>query len=111
MYAVIRTGGKQYRVSPGDVLNVELLDTPKGEEVVFDQVLLVKEGDNLRLGAPIVEGAHVKAVVLRTAKSKKVLVFKYKRRKGFKRLRGHRQWQTTVMIKEISLRTGGDYGT
>lgn len=101
MYAVIRTGGKQYRVSAGDILDVELVGVPGGQEVVFDQVLLVKEGDSIKVGRPILEGYRVKGQILREGKARKVLVFKYKRRKGFKRLKGHRQWQSTVRIQEI----------
>ncbi|MFN3534690.1 MAG: 50S ribosomal protein L21 [Desulfatiglandales bacterium] len=101
MYAVISTGGKQYRVSPGDLVDVEKLDGERGQEVVFDQVLLLKEGEGIKVGNPVLEGVRVKGVVVRTAKARKVVVFKYKRRKGFKRLRGHRQWFTTVRISEI----------
>lgn len=102
MYAVISTGGKQYKVSPGELINVELLDLPKGEEVLFDKVLFLKEDDTVKIGNPVVPNAVVKGVVVRSAKGKKVLVFKYKRRKGYKKLRGHRQWYTTVRIKEIT---------
>ncbi len=96
MFAVIETGGKQYIVKEGDVIRVEKL-SHEGEEVEFDKVLMV--GD--RVGSPYVEGAKVKGAVLRDARSKKIIVFKYKRRKGYHKKQGHRQWFTEVKITEI----------
>ncbi len=105
MYAIIETGGKQYRVQEGQTIKVEKLPKPAGETVEFDRVLLLSDTDNVKVGTPYVEGAKVTAKVLETAKDKKVLVFKKKPRKGYKRLRGHRQFYTKVQIENIS--TGG----
>lgn len=101
MYAVIATGGKQYRVSEGQVLNVEKLGLGVDENVVFDQVLLVG-GDNVKIGSPIVEGATVTAKVLGETKGKKVIVYKYKRKTGYHKKNGHRQKYTTVQIEKIN---------
>ncbi len=96
MFAVIETGGKQYIVKEGDVIRVEKLPESEGE-VVFDKVLMA--GD--KIGTPYVEGATVKGELIRTAKAKKIIVFKFKRRKGYKRKKGHRQWFSEVRIKKI----------
>ncbi len=102
MYAIIQTGGKQYRVAPGDVLRVERLPGERGDEVKLDQVLLVTDDlGSVRVGAPLVENASVKGQIVRQGKAKKVLVFKKKRRKGYKRTQGHRQLFTAVQIQEI----------
>jgi len=101
MYAVIETGGKQYRVEEGAVLKVEKLDIPVGETVKFNKVLMVRSDDATMLGEPYLEGAEVTAKVLETAKSKKILVFKMKPRKGYRRLKGHRQYYTKVLIEKI----------
>jgi large subunit ribosomal protein L21 len=106
MYAVIRTGGKQYRVANGDVIKVERLAGEVGETVAFDQVLMVggdHDGASPRLGAPLVEGARVTAEVLEQAKAPKVIVFKKKRRKNYRRKHGHRQLQTVLRIQDIAL--------
>jgi len=102
MYAIIETGGKQYRVSEGDVLKVEKLDIADNETVTFDNVVLVSDGDKVSCGTPYVAKATVTADVLKTEKGKKVLVFKKKMRKGYKRLKGHRQQHTSVKITKIS---------
>lgn len=102
MHAVIKTGGKQYRVTEGDEFNVEKLGVDKGEEVVFDQILAVGEGENLVIGRPLVEGASVKAQVVTNGRDRKVIVFKKKRRKGYQVKRGHRQHFTRVRITEIN---------
>jgi large subunit ribosomal protein L21 len=102
MHAVIKTGGKQYRVTEGDEFNVEKLGIEKGEEVVFDHVLAVGEGENLVVGRPTVEGASVKATVVTNGRERKVIVFKKKRRKGYQVKRGHRQHYTRVRITEIN---------
>jgi large subunit ribosomal protein L21 len=96
MFAVIETGGKQYIVQEGDVLRIEKLPNEKGE-VEFDKVLMV---DN-KVGAPYVEGAKVKAELVKTAKAKKVIVFKYKKRKGYRVKKGHRQFFSEVKITKI----------
>ena len=101
MYAIIVTGGKQYKVSEGDVLFVEKLEAAEGEAVKFDQVLAVS-GDNTVIGTPVVEGASVDAKVVAQGKSKKVIVFKYKPKKGEKTKKGHRQAYTKVQIEKIN---------
>lgn len=102
MHAVIKTGGKQYRVKSGDELDIEKLSQDKGSEVVFDQVLSVGEGDDLTIGQPLVAGASVKANIVTHGKRKKVIVFKKKRRKGYQVKRGHRQQFTRVRITDVS---------
>ncbi len=102
MYAVIETGGKQYRVSEGDTIKIEKLDTPQGEECVFDKVLLYKDDNELIVGSPYVEKVKIIGEVLETKKDKKIIVFKYKRRKNYRRKKGHRQWYSKVKIKEIA---------
>ncbi len=101
MYAVIKTGGKQYKVSPGDVIRVEKLPGEPGEEIELNEVLLVGEGENLKIGQPLVEGAKVIATILDQGRSKKIIVFKKKRRKNYKKKRGHWQYYTELQIKEI----------
>jgi large subunit ribosomal protein L21 len=101
-YAIIRTGGKQKKVSEGDVLNVEKLEGEAGAEVVFDDVLLVNSGGDLKVGTPNVDGASVKAKILEQGRDKKIHVFKMKRRKKYRRLQGHRQAFTRVEITAIA---------
>ncbi len=102
MYAVVETGSKQYRVTPGDTLEVELLDTAKGKEVIFDKVLLVADGDKVTVGQPTVAGAKVTADVVEARKAgDKVIAFKMRRREGYHRTIGHRQKLTLVKIKNI----------
>ena len=102
MHAVVKTGGKQYRVQPGDVLKVEkIADAVEGSEYIFREVLAVGEGDSIRVGAPKVEGAAVRATVLENGRHKKVIVFKKKRRKGYKKKRGHRQHFTKIQITGV----------
>ncbi len=102
MYAVIRTGAKQYRVQPGDKLEVELLDGENGKEIVLDDVLLVADGDNVTVGKPTVAGARVTAEVIEAdQKAKKVIAFKFRRREGYHRKRGIRAHHTILKIKEI----------
>lgn len=103
MYAVIKTGGKQYKVSQGDVLKVEKLDADPGDEVALSQVLMVVNGDDVTIGNPVVEGASVKARVVEQGRAKKVIVFKKKRRKGYKVKNGHRQPFTAIEIQEVSV--------
>lgn len=102
MYAVIVTGGKQYKVSEGDTLFVEKLGTEEGENVTFDKVLIVGDGEKVTVGTPVVEGATVEAKVLKNGKSKKVYVFKMKRKKNYRRKKGHRQPFTKVEITKIN---------
>ncbi len=103
MYAVIETGGKQYRVQAGDVIDVERLATVSEEqpEVVFDRVLMVDDGGDVRVGDPVVEGAQVSGVLVRPIRGRKVTVFKMKRRKGYRRKNGHRQDLHQVKIENI----------
>ena len=100
MYAIIKTGGKQYRVSEGQTLRVEKLQAEEGK-VNFDHVLLVGGGEGLKIGAPTVEGASVEAEVVRDGRSKKIIVFKKKRRKGYHKKQGHRQAFTEIKITQI----------
>jgi large subunit ribosomal protein L21 len=101
MYAIIQTGGKQYKVEPGDQLKVEKIPGDPGTQVHLDQVLAVAEPEDLKVGTPLVENAVVKATILRTARDRKILVFKKKRRKAFKKKQGHRQWYTLLKIDDI----------
>jgi large subunit ribosomal protein L21 len=103
MYAVIKTGGKQHRVSEGDVLKIEKLEGQKGDTIVFEEVLLVSKEDQTRVGTPVVEGAKVVGEIVNQGKGPKIIIFKKKRRKGFLKKTGHRQPLTEVRIKEISL--------
>ncbi|MBP3359290.1 MAG: 50S ribosomal protein L21 [Clostridia bacterium] len=102
MYAVIVTGGKQYKVSEGDTLFVEKLGTEEGESVTFDKVLIVGDGEKVTVGTPVVEGATVEAKVLKNGKSKKIYVFKMKRKKNYRRKKGHRQPFTKIEITKIN---------
>ncbi|GAT35070.1 MAG: 50S ribosomal protein L21 [Verrucomicrobia bacterium 61-8] len=101
-YAVIQTGGKQYRVAEGDVIEVEKLDFDAGAEAKFEEVLLVSNGSNLSIGTPLVQGAAVVAEVVEQIKDDKVIAFKYKRRKGYHRTVGHRRQLTKLKIKTIT---------
>ena len=101
MYAVVKTGGKQYRVSPGDSIEVEKLPYEVGEQVELDEVLLVANGSGTQIGRPLVEGAKVKATVTRQARGRKVIIFKYRPSKRYRRRRGHRQHFTRLRIDEI----------
>jgi large subunit ribosomal protein L21 len=103
-FAVIRTGGKQYRVTPNSVLKVEKLEAEAGATVTFHDVLAVgSEAGGLTLGGPTVPGASVSATVLEQTRSDKIIVFKKKRRKNYRRRRGHRQLQTVLRIREIAV--------
>jgi large subunit ribosomal protein L21 len=101
MYAVIKAGGKQYKVSPGDVVRVEKLGKEAGTTVEFDEVLALNNDQNLVVGSPLVANARVSGTVVETGKAKKVLIFKYKRKKQYKVFRGHRQRFTAVKIDAI----------
>jgi large subunit ribosomal protein L21 len=101
MYAVIAAGGKQYRVEEGDVLRIEKVNGNVGDEFSFERVLLVADGENLTVGRPVVENAVVKAHIVEQDKNRKVIVFKFKRRKGYRRKQGHRQPYTAVKIDNI----------
>ena len=101
MYAVIQTGGKQYRVKSGEQLKVELLAAEVGATVSFDRVLMLGEGDGVRVGAPFLDGAAVKATVVAQGRGEKIRIFKLRRRKHFAKTQGHRQGYTEVRIDEI----------
>ena len=103
MYAVIKTGGKQYRVQPGDVLVVEKLAGEVGSAVKFDQVLAHGEGGDLTVGAPLVDGAFVHATLIETRKGEKVKIFKKIRRQGYRRTRGHRQTETVLRVTGLEI--------
>ena len=101
-YAVIETGGKQYRVAPGDTIDVEYLDVVPGDEIDLDRVLLVVGEDGVTIGSPVVPGARVRAEVVGWERAKKIIVFKYKNKVRYRRKTGHRQDLTRLAIKEIS---------
>lgn len=103
MYAVFKTGGKQFRAEPGRKMRVPVLDNEPGETVTFEEVLLASDGESVSVGAPLVDGASVKAEVLRHARDKKVIVFKRKRRKGYRKKQGHRQGFTEIRVSEVVL--------
>ena len=104
MYAVIETCGKQYKVSEGDIVFVEKLDVNEGEKVTFDKVLLLSDGDKVKVGTPTVKNAKVEATVVEHGKAKKVLVYKYKAKKNERKTQGHRQPFTKIKIEKISQR-------
>ena len=101
MNAIIVTGGKQYKVSEGDVLFIEKLEAEAGETITFDQVLAILDGETATFGAPVVEGASVTATVVKNGKGKKVRIFKYNPKKGYRKRQGHRQPYTKVQIAAI----------
>jgi large subunit ribosomal protein L21 len=102
MYAVIKTGGKQYRVSAGEKLKVESLPAEVGSEITLDQVLMVGEGDSVKMGTPMLAGASVKATVVAHGRGEKVQIFKMRRRKHYRKSQGHRQNYTEIQISGIS---------
>lgn len=102
MYAVIETGGKQYKVQEGDVLFIEKINAEDGAAVKFDKVLALSNDNGLAVGTPVVDGASVDAKVLKSGKSKKIIIFKYKSKKGYRRRQGHRQPYTKVEIAKIN---------
>jgi large subunit ribosomal protein L21 len=102
MYAVVKTGGKQYRVSAGEKLKIEQIAAEVGQEIVLDQVLVVADGDALKMGTPLVSGATVKAKVLSQGRGDKVHIFKMRRRKHYRKSQGHRQNYTEIEILGIA---------
>ena len=102
MQAIIVTGGKQYNVSEGDTLFIEKLDVNAGDAIVFDQVLAIVDGENTKFGTPVVEGAKVDATVVKNGKGKKIRIFKYTPKKGYRKRQGHRQPYTKVEIGKIT---------
>jgi large subunit ribosomal protein L21 len=103
MYAVVSTGGKQYKVQEGETLSVEKLPGEEGSQISFDRVLMYSDDENLTVGKPVIENAVVSAHIIEQGKSKKILVFKYKRRKRYRRKQGHRQAFTKVKIDSIAV--------
>ena len=101
MYAVVNTGGKQYRVEKGETLRIEKIPGEVGSQVTFDKVLMVTDGENVRVGQPLLEKAAVQASIVQQDKAKKIIVFKYKRRKRYRRKQGHRQPFTAIRIDGI----------
>lgn len=102
MHAIIETGGKQYKVAEGDVVYIEKLDLNAGDALKFDRVLAVLDGDKATFGAPVVEGASVDATIVKNGKGKKVRIFKYNSKKGYRKRQGHRQPYTKVEIGKIN---------
>lgn len=100
MFAIIKTGGKQYKVSEGDIIKVEKIEAEAGDKIEFDQVLMVA-GDDVKVGSPVVEGAKVSAEVLDQKKDKKIIIFKFKAKKNYRKKKGHRQPYTLVKIEKI----------
>lgn len=111
MYAILETGGKQYRVAEGESCRVERLPAEVGTEISFDRVLVVGEGDNLLVGSPVVAGASVKALVKSHGKGRKIIVYKYKAKKNYRRKQGHRQPYTELYIKKIEAGSNGETGS
>ena len=103
MYAVIKTGGKQYRVSEGNILEIEKISGNQGDVVSFDDVLMVSKSGDIKVGTPVVEGAKVTGEIVTQTKGPKITVFKMKRRKGYRKKTGHRQQLTVLKIKGISM--------
>lgn len=101
MYAVIESGGKQHRVEEGEVLKLEKLEAATGEKINFDKVLMVGEGESVKIGTPYVKGSKVTAEVLTQGRGKKINIIKFNRRKNYRRQQGHRQWFTEVKITGI----------
>jgi large subunit ribosomal protein L21 len=102
MYAVIKTGGKQYKVAAGDYLKVEKLDGDVGSKLVIDKILMLADGDDVTIGSPLVDGAKVNATVLSHGKGDKVMIFKFSRRKHYRKTQGHRQSYTEIQIDDIN---------
>lgn len=103
MYAIIRLGGHQYRAEPGKTLRLQSMDVEPGETVKFEEVLLGADGETIKVGAPMLSGASVSAEVVRHGRGEKIIIFKHKRRKNYRRKQGHRQGFTEVRVNEISL--------
>jgi large subunit ribosomal protein L21 len=102
MYAVIKTGGKQYRVAPGEKIKIEQIPADVGAQIVLDQVLMVSDGDAVQLGNPLVSGAKVSATVIAHGRGAKVKIFKLRRRKHYQKTQGHRQGYTEIRVDAIS---------
>lgn len=103
MYAIVRTGGKQYQISKGDQLRIEKIDGEVGNTIELNDILMVVDDENTNIGTPLVENAKVEATIIEQGKAKKVIVFKKKRRKGYRLKQGHRQSYTAISINEITV--------
>ncbi len=103
MYAVVETGGKQYRVQEGDVITVEKLGVEDGDKVVFDKVLVMGEGADIKVGKPYIEGCTVEGTAIESGKGPKIIIFKYKAKKDYRKKRGHRQPYTSVKIESLNI--------
>lgn len=104
MFAIVETGGKQYRVQEGDVITVEKLNVEAGEKIVFDKVLMLSDGETIKVGAPYVESCNVTGTVVENGKGPKVIIFKYKAKKDYRKKQGHRQPYTMIKIDKVSAR-------
>jgi len=103
MYAIVNSGGKQYKVEEGDILKVEKIHGDVGNKVTFEKILMVSDGENINAGKPLLEDVTVQGHIVEQNKSKKIIVFKYKKRKRYRRKRGHRQFYTAVKIDKIQM--------
>jgi large subunit ribosomal protein L21 len=108
MYAVIQTGGKQYRVSQGDLVTIEKLEGAAGDQIEINSVLMVGEGNQVTVGQPRLEEARVVGTIVRQERGPKVVIYKHKRRKGYQKRQGHRQWQTLLRVTDIVTGAAGD---
>jgi len=102
MYAIVRIGGRQYRAEPGESIDIEKLPNEVGDKITFDEVLMVGDGDNTKIGTPVVDGASVTATVEEQFRGKKILVFKYRQRTNYRVKRGHRQYYTRIRIEDVT---------
>lgn len=103
MYAIVESGGKQYKIKKGEVVNVEKLNKKQGETVQLDKVLMIVDKDNIEVGKPVLKNVKVILEIVKLVKGKKVVVFKYKRKKHYRKVRGHRHQYTSVKIKDIKI--------
>ncbi len=103
MYAIVRSGGKEYRVSKGDIIRLEKLDAKVGDSVTLNEVMMVADGGDVRVGAPLLPNVAVTGQIIQESKAKKVLTYKMKRRKNYRRFKGHRQTYTSLRVDEITL--------
>lgn len=108
MYAVIQSGGKQYRVSQGDLITIEKLEGATGDRVEFDSVLMIGEGNQVTIGQPRLEQTRVVGTIVRQERGPKLVIYKHKRRKGYQKKQGHRQWLTLLRVSEIVTGTAAD---
>jgi len=103
MYAVVKTGGKQYRITPGDTFRVEKLDAEQGSKIALDNVIMVVDGDNTNIGSPAIDGAKVMCTVLEQGRAKKIYAFRYKSKKNVRVKKGHRQYYSRLRVDSIEI--------